>query len=224
VSAVTAHDLRFEYPSSGGQTFALRLPRWEVPAGGRVALHGPSGCGKSTLLNLVAGVLPATAGSLVVGGRELVGLSDAQRRAHRIRRLGFVFQDYPLVDYLDATDNVLFPFRLNPALRLDAGAVDRARELLAELGLAGKERRRPQALSQGERQRVAIARALVTGPELLLADEPTAGLDPARSAAVLGLLEQLCADRGLTLVLVTHDPRVLERFEHRLDVGALGAR
>jgi len=156
-----------------------------------------------------------------VAGRQLRGLSDADRRAHRIRSLGFVFQDYPLVGHLSALENVLFPFRLNPALRLDAPARSRATALLEDLGLGDKHHRRPRALSQGERQRVAIARALVTRPAIVLADEPTAGLDPSRSVAVLTLLEQLCEDRGVTLLLVSHDPSVLARFDQTLEVGSL---
>ena len=220
--AIRVQDLRFAYPArSGGPAFALQLPSWEVPVGGRVALFGPSGCGKSTLLNLIAGVLPLSTGSMVVAGQELRDLSDAARRTHRIRALGFVFQDHPLVEHLSALENTLLPFRLNPAVRLDRAARDRARALLSQLGLGEKTQRQPRALSQGERQRVAIARALVTDPSIVLADEPTAGLDPARSQDVLDLLEGLCHDRGLTLVLVSHDPSVLNRFEHTLEVGAL---
>jgi putative ABC transport system ATP-binding protein len=220
--AIQATDLQFAYPQRTGEApFRLSLPSWEVPAGGRVALYGPSGCGKSTLLNLVAGVLPLQTGSLQVAGRQLRGLSDAERRAHRIQSLGFVFQDYPLVGHLSAVENVLFPFRLNPALQLDQAARTRAEQLLTELGLGDKTQRLPRALSQGERQRVAIARALVTEPSIVLADEPTAGLDPGRSAAVLNLLEHLCDDRGVTLLLVSHDPSVLGRFEHTLEVGTL---
>ncbi|XP_028517082.1 uncharacterized protein LOC114575771, partial [Exaiptasia diaphana] len=128
---------------------------------------------------------------------------------------------FPLVEYLDALDNVLLPFRLTRDLRLDQDARRRARDLLAELGLAGYEHRRPVELSQGERQRLAIARALVTEPSLLLADEPTAGLDPQRSQQILDLLEAVSSLRRLTLVLVSHEPAVLERFSRRLDVQEL---
>jgi putative ABC transport system ATP-binding protein len=183
-----------------------------------VALHGPSGCGKSTLLNLVAGMLRPSRGTLDVEGRELKSMSDAERRAHRIQKIGFVFQDFPLVDYLNAEENVLFPYRLNRALHLDATVRDRARYLLDYLGIADQRLSRPAELSQGEQQRVAIARSLVTDPVLLLADEPTAGLDPERSKSVMDLLESLSADRGLTLVMVTHDPATLARFNNILDV------
>jgi putative ABC transport system ATP-binding protein len=212
-AAIRAVDLRFAYP--GG--FALHVPDWEVPTGARVGLFGPSGCGKSTLLGLVAGLLAAGSGSLRVAGEELVGLSDERRRRHRLTRMGFVFQDYPLVDYLDATENVLLPYRVG-GLGLDGAVRARARSLLEELGLGAKVGRRPRALSQGERQRVALARALVTEPAMLLADEPTTGLDPARTDAVLALLSRLCAERGLTLVLVSHDPGVVARLDRSWDV------
>ena len=213
---IEARALEFAYPSGG---FRLRLGEWSVAKGGRVALHGPSGCGKSTLLNLVAGVLVPQTGSLTVAGRDVAAMSEAERRAWRITKMGFIFQDFPLVEYLSATENVLLPYRLNPALRLDREARGRASELLAMLGLEGKGDRRPQALSQGERQRVAIARALVTQPEILLADEPAAGLDVPRTQAVMDHIEGLCNEFGLTLLLVTHDPRLLDRFDQVLEVG-----
>ena len=223
--AILVQGLRFAYPSrpddaSGG--FHLALDDWRVEHGARVALHGPSGCGKSTLLDLIAGVLRPSAGRIEVEGEDVSRLPDDAVRAHRIRTLGFVFQDFPLVDYLDAVENVLFPYRLNRALRLDTEARGRARALLAELGLAGKERRLPRELSVGERQRVAIARALVTGPRILLADEPTAGLDPEQSLAVVRQLEAASRDHGLTLVMVTHDPTLLGRFDQTLAVARLG--
>jgi putative ABC transport system ATP-binding protein len=193
----------------------------DVKDGEFVVIVGPSGCGKSTLLDLLAGVLRPSAGKVEVEGADLVRLPDESVRAHRIRTLGFVFQDFPLVDYLDALENVLLPYRLNPAMRLDDEARRRAGDLLSGLGLAGKEGRLQRQLSIGERQRVAIARALVTGPSLLLADEPTAGLDPEQSLAVMQKLETASSERGLTLVMVTHDPALLGRFDHTLAVGDL---
>jgi putative ABC transport system ATP-binding protein len=222
--AIHVSNLRFSYPAphdGAASAFHLALDDWRVESGARVALHGPSGCGKSTLLDLLAGVLRPNTGSIVVGGEDLARLADDAVRAHRIRTLGFVFQDFPLVDYLDALENVLFPYRLNRALRLDDEARRRAGELLQGLGLAGKEGRLPRELSVGERQRVAIARALVTGPRILLADEPTAGLDPDQSLAVMRQLETASREHGLTLVMVTHDPALLGRFDHTLAVERL---
>lgn len=224
--AIDARDLVFRHTPTrrqlarapDAQPFELRLPSWQVPKGSRVALHGPSGCGKTTLLELVAGILPAAEGSLVVEGQDLAQQGEAARRAHRITQVGFVFQDYPLVEHLDLVENVVLPYRLNPALKLEPGVRDRARSLLAELDLGGKQHRLPRELSQGERRRAAIARALITRAQLLLADEPTASLDPARSRAVIELLEGLSRDHGLTLLLVTHDPELLPRFDAVLEV------
>ncbi len=224
--AIEARDLVFQHApwrrqralAPEAQPFELRLPSWRVPRGSRVALHGPSGCGKTTLLELVAGILPAASGSLVVEGRDLATLGEGARRAHRITQVGFVFQDYPLVEHLDLVENVVLPYRLNPALTLEAEVFERARTLLLELGLKGKEHRLPRELSQGERRRAAIARALITRARLLLADEPTASLDPERSRSVIELLEGLSRDLGLTLLLVTHDPSLLPRFDDVLEV------
>jgi ABC-type lipoprotein export system ATPase subunit len=222
--SIAIHGLRFSYAESGASAdrasaFSLHLDEWKVEKGRRVALHGPSGCGKSTLLDLIAGSLAPHSGQLEVEGSDLAKLSESQRRAHRIRQIGFVFQDFPLVDYLDAEENVQLPYRLDPDLRLDAETRDRAAGLLDDLGLADKRHRRPDELSQGERQRVAIARALVTEPRLLLADEPTAGLDPQNSSRVLDTLESLCEKRNLTLLMVTHDPSLLDRFDDTLAVA-----
>lgn len=212
MTAITAQDVTFTYGERG---FRLRVPLWQVQAGERVALYGPSGCGKSTWLALIAGLLPARSGSLRVAGREVVGLSEAARRAWRLRHVGFVFQDHPLVEHLTAEENVLLPYRIGE-LRLDAVARERARGLLAEVGLGEKMRRLPGQLSQGERQRVALARALATGPDLVLADEPTSGLDPERSQQVLDVL--LAQAKGVTLVVVSHDPAVVARLDRAFDV------
>lgn len=215
MSAVRVHDLVFAYADTG---FALRLSRWEVAERARVAVVGPSGCGKSTLLALLSGELAPTSGTVEVDGVPLHRLGAAERAAWRVRRVGLVFQDFPLVDALDAVENVLLPYRLHPALRLDAEVRERADGLLEELGLGDKRRRRPGQLSQGERQRVAVARALVTRPALLLADEPTTGLDARATEAVMALLGS--AARDTTLVLVTHDPRLEGRFDDVLELGA----
>lgn len=214
-AVIRASNLGFSYPKS---SFKLQVPELTVRAGERLALVGPSGCGKSTLLNLLSGWLSAASGSLEVDGLQLVGLGEGARRRHRLTRLGLVFQDYPLVAHLSAVENVLMPYRLG-GLRLDDRVRSRADALLDELGLGDKRARRPDALSQGERQRVALARALVTEPPVILADEPTTGLDPARTQAVVDLLTRLCADRDVALVLVTHDQSVVARLDRAIDVG-----
>lgn len=219
--AVLVEGVRFAYASrrrrvgrsSSDSPFELVVSSWRVDAGERVALHGPSGSGKSTLLQLIAGILVPQEGHLEVSGRDLRRLAEGERRAHRVQSLGFVFQDFPLVDHLSAEENVLLPYRLNRTLRLDRGARERARRLLQDLGVDHRAGHRPAELSQGECQRVAIARALVTEPVMLLADEPTAGLDEGRREEVMTLMEEASRTRGLTWIMVTHDRDLLSRFD-----------
>jgi putative ABC transport system ATP-binding protein len=221
-SSVDAQDLGFHWPAVGGAAaFALHLPAWQVESGARWAVSGPSGCGKSTLLALLAGIVPPATGRLTVEGLDLNTASEAQRRVHRLRHIGQVFQDSPLVASLSVVENVLLPFRLDPALPLDSMARQRAHALLVDLGIADRAHAAPATLSVGERQRVALARALCPQPRLLLADEPTASLDPSRARTAVDLLLRACDDAGATLILVTHDAAVLARFDHVLDARDL---
>lgn len=219
MQTIEIQNLHFAYSSAEENGFALTIPKWTLRAGDSVVIYGPSGCGKSTLLNLIAGALDFSEGSLRVLGKELREMDTAQKRAHRIQNVGFVFQDFPLISYLTAIENVLLPYRINPILTLSDDVRRRARELLETFGLKGKGSRIPRALSQGERQRVAIARALITQPKLLLADEPTAGLDPKRSHQILDELEHWVEKVNLSLVVVTHDSSLRERFENSLALG-----
>ena len=217
-AAIVCNDVRYQWP--GG--FALHVPAWEVGRGERVAIRGRSGCGKSTLLGLISGELVASSGEIRVLDSPLRQADDRTRRLHRLRSIGQIFQDHPLVPHLSVLDNVLLPFRIHPSLRLDKGAVARAHQLLDRLDLGrAMAGRYPNALSEGERQRAAIARALVNQPSLLLADEPTTGLDAERADALLSLLDDLVREDGCTLVLVTHRPEVLARFPRQLDLDAV---
>ncbi|MGR3485623.1 MAG: ABC transporter ATP-binding protein [Paracoccaceae bacterium] len=209
--------LRFAYP--GG--FALNVPALTVAGGERVAVVGPSGSGKTTLLNLVSGIARAQAGEVSIDGTRLDTLPDRARRRLRAAQVGFVFQEFALVDYLSAEANVLYPYRVGLGLRLDAAARSRARDLLTAFELGGKMRRRPAQLSQGERQRVAIARALVTRPAAILADEATGNLDPANKAAALDLLFAQAAETGAALLAVTHDHELLPCFDRVIDFADL---
>jgi ABC-type lipoprotein export system ATPase subunit len=200
--------------------FALRVPELVVPAGARVGITGPSGAGKSTLLDAIAGILPVSAGTLAVAGQALVGASDPARRAWRLKNVGIVPQDHPLLGALDLVDNVVLPLRL--AGPLPVGAAERARDLLRALGLGARLGARPADLSVGERQRVALARALVADPPIVLADEPTSGLDPAAARAAFALLADVGASR--TLLVATHDPAVLAALDVIVDVAPWGGR
>jgi putative ABC transport system ATP-binding protein len=207
-------DLQFRYGDGG---FALRIGELNVAAGESVALVGPSGSGKTTLLHLLAGILAPASGSVVVGGQDTGALDADARRAFRIQRIGLVFQELELLEYLSVLDNVLLPYRIHPSLRLDSTAGERARTLAERLDIGDKLARLPRQLSQGERQRAAVCRALVTGPPLLLADEPTGNLDPANKQRVLDALFDLAAESGATILTVTHDHELLPRFDRTVD-------
>jgi putative ABC transport system ATP-binding protein len=209
------NDLVFEY---GEGSFALRIPKLEVARGERVAIVGPSGSGKTTLLQLIAGIASPLSGRVEFAGSNWSDLSDAERRARRIQRIGLVFQEFALLEYLKVFDNILLPYRIHRALQLDPASRVRAGELAEQMGVAGQLHRYPNHLSQGERQRVAVCRALVTEPELILADEPTGNLDPDNKHRVLDRLIESAERCEATLVLVTHDHDLLDRFDRIVDV------
>ncbi len=207
-------DLRFRYAEGD---FALRVPELRVATSETLAVIGPSGSGKTTLLNLMAGIVRPSQGRVLTYGTDLAALEEAARRDFRVRHIGLVFQEFELLEYLDVIDNILLPYRINASLRLSDAVRERATGLAERLGIADKLRRLPRRLSQGERQRAAVCRALVTGPELLLADEPTGNLDPRNKERVLDSLFDCVADTGTTLVAVTHDHDVLKRFARVID-------
>lgn len=211
---VRVKDLTFGYGAGG---FLLRVPDFVLNDKERVAIVGPSGSGKTTLLNLIAGILTPNTGRIDVAGTEVSRLSDAQRRKFRAREIGFVFQDFALLDYLSARQNILYPYRITPALTLDPAARERAEALAAACGIGDKLDRHPTALSQGEQQRVAICRALVTQPQLILSDEATGNLDPDSKARILDLLFEQADAAGAAVLAVTHDHELLPRFERVVD-------
>lgn len=177
-----------------------------VPRGAFVAVRGASGAGKSTLLHLLGGLDVPDEGEIRFEGRPLSGLGEAALSQFRNRHVGFVFQAYHLLPELDALENVCLPARM---ARVDAAtAVRRARDLLARVGLADRMDHKPTELSGGEQQRVAIARALINEPDLVLADEPTGNLDSHTGEEILQLLLEIRAERGVTLIMATHDDRV----------------
>ena len=212
-------ELQFSYPHVEGKRFELKVSDLQVLQGEHLVLYGPSGCGKSTLLRLLAGEIVPRHGQILHHGFDISKAADEVRRAFRIQNIGFVFQDFPLVPYLSALENTLLAYRIHSQLQLTDAVQVKAKHLLGQLGLEDKVLRLPESLSQGERQRVAIARALLTDPPLILADEPTAGLDPERSMQVIGLLKSLVEKEKRTLVLVTHDPSVRAQFGRQIRVG-----
>jgi len=221
---IAISDLEFQFPQSD---FRLAVPSLKIAPGERVAIVGPSGSGKTTLLNLICGILSPSRGTIRVRDREMNGLGDAARRAFRVAHIGLAFQNFELVGYLDVFENILLPYRLNPALRLTPEIAARAEQLARDTGIGHRLRYFPHRLSQGEKQRVAICRAMLPQPPLLLADEPTGQLDPSAKGRVVDLLFQQVERSGATLVMVTHDTDVAARFPRVIncrDFAAGGSR
>ena len=211
---IEVRDLDFRYAEGD---FVLRIPRLAIERGSTVAVVGPSGCGKTTLLNLVAGIASPRGGSVTTHDVDVTTLTDRARRDFRIRHVGLVFQEFELLEYLNVLDNILLPYRINAAHELTSHVRDRARRLARDVGIADKLNRHPDKLSQGEKQRVAVCRALLTEPVLLLADEPTGNLDPRNKGRVLDILFDYAERSAATLVTVTHDLDLVDRFSRVVD-------
>ena len=195
----------------------------EIYKGDFAVLVGPSGSGKTTLLNQIGGLDSPSSGRIWVAGVEITGLRKAQLADIRLHKIGFVFQEFNLIPVLSALENVEFVMLLQ-GVPEDARRT-RAAALLAELGLAGMEHRRPSELSGGQQQRVAVARAVAARPIIVLPDEPTANLDSKAGAALMDLMRRLNEENGITFVFSTHDPMVVERARRviRLRDGAIEA-
>jgi predicted ABC-type transport system involved in lysophospholipase L1 biosynthesis ATPase subunit len=199
---------------SFGAVHALRRVGLDIAPGERLAILGKSGSGKSTLLHLLAGLDRPTSGSIVAFGDDLAQLSSSGLAEYRLRKVGIVFQAFHLIPTRTALENVCLPLILagvSPAERLAT-----AHAALADVGLSQREEHLPTQLSGGEQQRVAIARALINSPRMLLCDEPTGNLDSANAEAVMALLMARAEERGVTLILVTHDEELARRCASRL--------
>ncbi|NJC72005.1 ABC transporter ATP-binding protein [Planosporangium thailandense] len=212
--ALQARDLHQIYQEREVETVALRGTDLVVEPASWTSIMGPSGSGKSTLLHVLAGLLRPSAGSVIVGGKDLTRLDPGERARHRRRHIGVVMQRDNLHPLLNARANVALPLRLDGQRR--RRAYQRADLLLAEVGLADRSRHRPGQLSGGEAQRVAIATALAARPRVLLADEPTGELDEAMTERVLDLLDDLRKRESLAILTVTHNPQVAQRADRRL--------
>jgi putative ABC transport system ATP-binding protein len=199
-----------------GSAEVLRLSEWSVAHGERWLVLGPSGCGKTTLLHVIAGLIRPTEGEVEVSGQRLRELDGARLDRWRGATVGIVLQALHLLRHLSVRDNLRIAQYLAHAPQEEA----RIAETLGALGIADKAARRPAELSEGERQRVAVARAVVNRPKLLLADEPTANLDDGAAAQAIELLLDQAERQGATLVVATHDARVKQSFEKRLDLSA----
>jgi len=200
---IEIRDLQKTYRVGEIDVHALRGVHLSVARAEFVAIVGPSGSGKSTLFHILGGLTPPTSGTIHIDGRDLLGMTEAERTNLRKTGVGFVFQKYNLLPTLTAADNI----EIARDIAHRKGPLDpQFDEILGLLGLKGRLHHKPRALSGGEQQRVAIARAIVNHPALLLADEPTGNLDTANSEAVLGLLRDLNKRLGQTILMITHNP------------------
>lgn len=190
---------------------------FHLNAGEQLLLRGISGSGKTTLINILAGLLTPTAGTITINDQPIYTLPESQRDAWRRDHIGYVFQTHHLLPTLKAWENVALPLRVAGVSGKEAKSA--SYDLLAQLGLKGKERNRPSQLSVGQRQRVAIARALVNNPVLVLADEPTASLDESAAATALDLLQEHCRAQNTMLIVASHDPALNKRFGRIADLN-----
>ena len=211
-------DLKFWYPGKG---FQLEISNLKINRGSKVAILGKSGSGKTTLAHLISGILKPKSGSIRFMGQDITDLNDAERRAYRIKRIGFIFQEFELIEYLNVLDNLILPYKLNQSLSLNEETINRAKTIAGRIEIENKLDKYPNQLSGGERQRLATARALITSPALVIADEPTGNLDTQTANKVLNEIINQSSESRSTLLMITHDPRLLESFDQVIDLNTL---
>ncbi len=210
-------DLRKSYRSPDGEShLVIDIPRFSLGSNEQVALRGVSGSGKTTFLNLIAGILQADGGRLLVDGHDMTALSESARDRLRARAIGYAFQTFNLLQGYSALENVMLGMMFGRGADVDAAAA-----LLARVGLANRLHYRPRQLSVGQQQRVAVARALANHPRLVLADEPTGNLDQRHAREALALIRDACREHQAALLLVSHDEGVLAQFERVEDLAVI---
>jgi putative ABC transport system ATP-binding protein len=219
--AIEIRDLTFSYEARG---FELNIPHLSIPEGKHVAIVGPSGCGKTTLAYLISGIHVPSGGNVDIGRNSITSMTDGERRDFRISNIGFIFQEFELLEYLRVEENIILPYLVNASLGLDKAVHERARSLAESVGLGDKLHRYPGELSQGEKQRLAICRALITDPCIIMADEPTGNLDAGNTDAIMELILNQARRRNATFVMITHEHNLLDRFDHVVDLAKNGGR
>lgn len=200
----------------GERALIVDIPAFALDAGEQVAVRGSSGSGKTTLLNLIAGILQADRGRIMLAGQDLGILSESRRDRLRATTIGYVFQNFNLLQGYSALENVMLGMLFGPGIDHE-----RARALLDRVGLGHRLHHRPSQLSIGQQQRVAVARALANRPKLVLADEPTGNLDQRHAGDALALIREVCREQNAALLLVSHDPAVLSAFDRVEDLAQL---
>lgn len=211
-------DLKFWYT---GKEFQLEISNLKINKGSKVAIFGKSGSGKTTLAHLISGILKPQSGLIRFMGQNISNLSDRERRAYRIKNIGFIFQEFELIEYLSVLDNLILPYKLNKSLSLNEETINRAKAIAGRIEIENKLHKYPNQLSGGERQRLATARALITSPSLVIADEPTGNLDTQTANKVLNEIINQSSKSNSTLLMITHDPRLLESFDQVIDLNKL---
>lgn len=219
--AIEISDLTFSYEAQG---FELNIPQLSIAEGKHVAIVGPSGCGKTTLAYLISGIHVPSGGNVDIGRDSITRMTDGQRRDFRISNIGFIFQEFELLEYLRVEENIILPYLVNASLELDKAVYERARSLAESVGLGDKLHRYPGELSQGEKQRLAICRALITDPCIIMADEPTGNLDDGNTDAIMDLILNQARRRNATFVMITHERHLLDRFDDVVDLAKNSGR
>lgn len=213
MSLLTVTHLEKTYVSpEGSQSRIINVPHFEIDTGKQIALRGSSGTGKTTFLNLIAGILQADSGHIVVAGEEITALSESERDRLRAHYIGYIFQTFNLLAGYTALENVMLGMMFGTGIDTNF-----AQHLLERVGLGDRMQYRPSQLSVGQQQRVAVARAVANRPRLVLADEPTGNLDYHHANEAVTLIREICHENNAALLIVSHDSEVLGRFEEAKD-------
>lgn len=208
-------DLHFQYPASD---FKIEISDIKITQGSKIAISGKSGSGKTTLIHLISGILRPQSGEILFYDKSITDMNDKEIRKHRISNIGFIFQEFELLEYLNVMDNLILPYKINKSLVLDAEIKDKAKEIANRIGIGNKLDQHPKQLSGGERQRLAIARALITSPPLIIADEPTGNLDEKTSNIVMDEITDQVSYTNSTLIMISHNNELISSFDETIDI------
>lgn len=208
-------DLHFQYPASD---FKIEISDIKITQGSKIAISGKSGSGKTTLIHLISGILKPQSGEILFYDKSITDMNDKEIRKHRISNIGFIFQEFELLEYLNVMDNLILPYKINKSLVLDTEIKDKAKEIANRIGIGNKLDQHPKQLSGGERQRLAIARALITSPPLIIADEPTGNLDEKTSNIVMDEITDQVSYTNSTLIMISHNNELISSFDEIIDI------
>ena len=208
-------DLHFQYPASD---FKIEVSDIKITQGSKIAISGKSGSGKTTLIHLISGILKPQSGEILFFDKSITDMNDKEIRKHRISNIGFIFQEFELLDYLNVMDNLVLPYKINKSLSLDEEIKEKAKEIANRIGIGNKLDQHPKQLSGGERQRLAIARALITSPPLIIADEPTGNLDDKTSNIVMDEITDQVSYTNSTLIMISHNNELISSFDEIIDI------